>query len=243
MPRRSMKRAARRPRKRVARKAAPRKAMVALIKKTVMKVAETKKTQSALVPVTILHNVPQIISTNLTAVSATTATPGFNDVRIGDSVQAIGIQFRFLFMTYSDRPNVTFKVWVIRTPAYDGSRGVYPYTYATWFDARTSQWVMDDINKENITVVKQMTFKPPVSDTSQESGSALHETSYVRKMYLPLNRTLTYQDEGVSTSPPTSHTKQFAYQLLVAAYDTYSTLITDFAGKMLIQHSFHYKDF
>jgi len=239
-----MKKASRRPRKRVARKASSRKATVALIKKTIMRVAETKKDQRPLTVVTLLHNTPTIIGTNvLHCQGAATTAPGLVDTRVGDSIQAVGISFRFLFMTYSDRPNVTFKVWVIKTPAYDTSRGVFPYTYNTWFDARTSQWIMDEINKENVTVIKQLMFKPPVSDTSQEVGASLHETSFARKMYVPLNKTIVYQDSGVSSAASINEPKQYAYQLMAAAYDTYGTLITDFAGKMLVQHTLHFKDF
>lgn len=219
------------------------RALVSLIKKTVMKQAETKRAQASLVIAPMYHNTPYVPATNLLFCPATTTIPGLMDTREGDEIQAIGISFRFLFMTYADRPNVTFKIWVIKTPAYDASRGVFPYTYNTWFDARTSQFVLDEINKENISVVKQMTFKPPVSDTSQESGAALHETSFARKMYVKLNRKIKYQDAGVSANPPESNPKDYTYQLLVAAYDTYTTLPTDLAGKMLFQHTLHFKDF
>jgi len=219
------------------------KATVALIKKTVMKVAETKQYMTPMNVVTLFHNQPTMISTNLTVTQTTpTTNQSYADPRIGDSVQALGIKFKFLFMTYSDRPNVTFRVWVIKTPAYSPVTGIYPYTYATWFESRTAQWVLDDINRQNVSVVKQLTFKPPVSDTSQEANAALHETSYVRSMYVPLNKTIKYQDEGASTLPTGTHSKGSAYQLLVAAYDTYGTLVTDLAGKLLIQHTFLFKD-
>jgi len=242
MPRRSTKRAARRPRKRVARKAAPRKSMVALIKKTVMRIAETKEQREGLSVVPLLHNTPAVISTNLLrTISVPPASVNFTNPREGDSVQVQGISIRMLFMTYSDRPNVTFKVWVLKTPAYSPVSGVSPYTYAGWFIDRTNQWVLDEINTTQVTVVKSMTFKPPVSDTSQEVGATLHETSYARKMWIPWNKTVTYQEQGPTVSP--NEPKGYSLQLLVAAYDTYGTLITDFAGKMLIQHSLHFKDF
>jgi len=241
MPRRSMKRAARRPRKRVARKAVPRKGMVALIKKTVMRIAETKEHRTGLSVVPLLHNTPAVVSTNLLLVPTSVTNPAVSQPREGDALQCQYLSFRFLFMTYSDRPNVTFRVWVLKTPPYSPVNGVSPYTYDGWFINRTGQFIMDDINNTQVTVVKTMTFKPPVSDTSQESGSSLHETSYARKMVVPWKKTITYQEQGTATQ--SSDPKGYTLQLLVAAYDTYGTLITDFAGKMLVQHSLHFKDF
>jgi len=241
-PKAKSKRSPRTPRQRRPRPLAT-KATVALIKKTIMKTAETKQYMTPVNVVTLLHNTPLIVSTNLTITTTTPSTnQSFVDPRIGDSVQAQGIKFKLLFMTYGDRPNVTFRLWVIKTPAYSPVNGIYPYTYSTWFESRTNQWVLDDINKQNVSVVKQMTFKPPVADSSQESGATLKETSYVRSMYVPLNRVIKYQDEGASTLPTGTHSKGSAYQLLVAAYDTYGTLVTDLAGKLLIQHTFLFKD-
>jgi len=217
------------------------KATVALIKKTIMKVAETKEHRTGLSVVPLLHNIPTVVSTNLLLVPTSVSNPAVSQPREGDAIQCRYLSFRFLFMTYSDRPNVTFRVWVLKTPPYSPVNGVSPYTYDGWFINRTGQWVMDDINNTQVTVVKTMTFKPPVSDTSLESGASLHETSYARKMIVPWNKNITYQEQGIATQ--SSDPKGYTLQLLVAAYDTYGTLITDFAGKMLVQHSLHFKDF
>jgi len=229
---------------RVLRKRASSVNLVSLIKKTVMKTAETKEHRTAMSVVTLLHNTPQVISANLLRTSIVpSAVPGFQDVRVGDSIQCSGISLRFLFMTYADRPNVTFKVWVLKTPAYSPINGISPYTYQGWFIDRTNQWVLDEINNTQVQVVKSMTFKPPVSDTSQEADAALHETSYARKMWVPWNKTVIYQEQGGGAAPLSVDPKNYSLQLLVAAYDTYGTLITDFVGKMLMQHSLHFKDF
>jgi len=240
-PKAISKRSPRTPRQRRPRPVAT-KATVALIKKTVMKIAETKEYRGSLSIVPLLHNTPTIISTNLLRCQiAPVGSVNFIDPRVGDSIQCQGISFRFLFMTYSDRPNVTFKVWVIKAPAYSPVSGVSPYTYAGWFIDRTNQWVLDTINNTQVTVVKSMTFKPPVSDTSQEADATLHETSFARTMWVPWKKTVVYQEQGAS--PSLEQPKNYSLQLMCAAYDTYGTLITDFAGKMLIQHSMHFKDF
>jgi len=233
------------PRRKVAsrRKAAPKtKSLVKLIKKTIMKTAETKEYRHGIQIVPLLHNIPAVISTNLLRCQLAPAVAvNFVDPRIGDSIQCQGISLRFFFMTYSDRPNVTFRIWVIKAPPYSAVSGVSPYTYDGWFVNRTGQWVLDTINNTQVTVVKSMTFKPPVSDTSQEVGATLHETSFARTMWVPWNKTVAYQEQGILTV--TDQSKNYSLQLLCAAYDTYGTLITDFAGKMLVQHSMHFKDF
>jgi len=229
-------------RRRKARAPAKKSSMVALIKKTIMKTAETKEYRHGIQIVPLLHNTPAVISTNLLRCQVAPAVAvNLVDPRIGDSIQCQGISLRFLFMTYSDRPNVTFRIWVIKAPPYSAVSGVSPYTYDGWFVNRTGQWVLDTINNTQVTVVKSMTFKPPISDTSQEVGASLHETSFARTMWVPWNKTVAYQEQ--STATVTDQSKNYSLQLLCAAYDTYGTLITDFAGKMLVQHSMHFKDF
>lgn len=227
------------------RKAAPKtKSIVKLIKNTIMRTAESKEDRSGLVLAPLLHNLPQIITTNLlsTPTAANSLLP-YRNPREGDQIQCTGISFRFLFMTYADRPNVTFKVWVIKAPPYSPVSGVSPYTYDGWFINRTGQWVLDEINNTQVSVVKSMTFKPPVADSSQESGASLHETSYARKMYVPWKKVVTYQEQGIAGSGLTNESKGYSLQFMAAAYDTFGTLITDYVGKMLIQHSLHFKDF
>jgi len=218
------------------------KNMVALIKKTVMRSAETKEHAHAIIIAPLFHNTPAIVANNLLRTQlSVVASPNYVDPRIGDSIQSVGITIKMLFMTYSDRPNVTFKVWIVKAPPYSPINGVSPYTYDGWFKNRTGQWILDDINHTQIQVIKSMTFKPPVSDTSQEPLASLHETSYARKIYVPWNKTVLFQEQGAAN--PAVDTKNYSLQLMCAAYDTYGTLLTDLAGKMLIQHTLRFKDF
>lgn len=207
------------PRKRV-RSRKPRSAgvknLTALIKKVVLRTAETKFVVRNLDNVVILHDIPQILDQNMTNITQGVG----DDQRIGDACNLKSLHMRIMVSTTS-KPNVMYKFWVVRTPLNNGTS--LPYTYPTWFKNYLGVWPLDPMNTDLVTVIATKSGKVNGGNTdySIEAGSTVYDTTKFIDWKIDLkNRRQDFaQDAGLFP-------KDHCYQLLVAAYDSLGTLVS-----------------
>ncbi len=86
------------------------------------------------------HNAPLTFLLN-TAVYMPAQGPADSN-RVGDEINTIGYKLKMVIGQKKDRPNVTFKYWVVKVPK--GST----YSYNAWFKNVSNNLLLDDINKD-----------------------------------------------------------------------------------------------
>lgn len=147
--------------------------------------------------------------------------------RVGDQINLSGFKLRMVIGQKADRPNVTFRYWVIRVPK--GST----YTYNQWFTATTSNTLLDDVNTDFIKVLTTGTWKP--HDGSMDN--ATDEYTYLRKLWVPYKKILKFgPGDGVNT-----HNDSDIY-FMCTVYDAYGTLITDNIAYVQLFSEVFYRD-
>lgn len=231
MPR--SRRAAAKPRRTLRLAARPTvKSLTALIKKTALKVTETKVRTYAIALTDMVQNVPNILEGTLTSVPQ-----GIGDTsRIGDQINVKGIRIRAMIVSNVDHPNLMYKMAILKTPIINST--LLPYTYNTWFRPTTGMWPLDSFNTDLISVVSTRSGKiKGSSDYSIETGSSQKECVNFVNWYVPM------KDLKVDFSTDAGlYPKNFSYQLIVMAYDTFSTLSIDNVGKVKVAWDIIFKD-
>ena len=131
--------------------------------------------------------------------------------RIGDTVTAKGYKIRFLLGSKYDRPNVTYRVVVFAAKA-----GVTP-TYGNVFNNICGNGLLDDVNRDRVTLLRQKYYKPNKGMVStSESG----QKEYTSAHYMFIPRKKTYKFNGLECNDRDLY-------LCVLAYDAYGSLTTD----------------
>lgn len=212
------------------------KSLVSLIKKVCLKEQETKvATYNNTVGVNdyiINHNLSTRITQNtlFTLQGITDATPGFSN-RLGDEVTPLGIKFYFQFKQYADRPNVTWRIWLVRVP---GGQSMVSSTVPV--RAVTGNLMMDPIDTERCKLVKQWTYKMGENYWQGTTGTS-KEMNFFRSAYVRLPKT-TYK----YGSDNSGYSNKYNYPIYVSAYDSTGSLITDSLGVFNYSHEFFFKD-
>lgn len=224
-------------RKRSAKKGATKSGnLVRLIKRVVAGKQETKvATYNNTVGVNdyiINHNLSTRITQNVlfTLQGATDATPGFSN-RIGDEINPIGVKFYFQFKQYPDRPNVTWRVWFVKVK---GGQSMVSSTVL--IRAVTGNLMMDPIDTERCSLIKQWTFKAPDNYWQGTAGTS-KDMNFFRSAYVKLPST-SYK-YGADNS---GYSNMCNYPIYVSAYDSTGSLITDQLGVFNYSHEFFFKD-
>ena len=140
-------------RKKYVKKATNRTSLVKLIKNISLKQAETKMAIQSN-GFSCLHNVSTRIFQNHLATSQGITDGSALSNRIGDTVMPIGLKLYLQFRQPADRPNVSWKVWVLK---------IYGTTSITFVPVKTitSNLFLDPIDTEACSVVKVINFKAP----------------------------------------------------------------------------------
>lgn len=163
--------------------------------------------------------------------------------RNGDSVYGTGLNLKFWLSTKKDRPNVMFRVMIISTPTNEANSA----NPSALFRGDNGNKMMDYVNTDVYKIVYSKVIKITHGDTSFEigdgitSGSKLHEVSKFHKIFLKLNRKVSYQTDTGGT--PIPRDARNCLSLVVIPYDSYGTLTTDDIATLAICGKFYYKDF
>lgn len=149
--------------------------------------------------------------------------------RIGDSISVKGLLIRGFFENALQRPKVYYRVMLVRT-----AKGELP-TRANIFKEASGNKMIDQINRERVTIVAQKIFTinssnsatngvdangvPYMSDTSRVGAGVGTKTF---KMWIPgykfgRNGIVTYENASLS------QVKFYDYRIAIVAYDWYGT--------------------
>lgn len=204
--------------------------LIKLIKKVTLKTQETKMATHNTDVFNINHNISYKIRNNMLLTSQGVADSLGVFGRIGDTVMPIGLKCYMTFRQPADRPNVTWKVWILR---FAGA--VTPPTFVP-VKAITTNLMLDPIDTEQCSVIKVFTHKAKESYYNGTLGSS-KEICEFKKIWLPLPKTqYTYSGDNSGNG------KNYQYTLYVTAYDTLGTLLSDTIGSFQASCSFYFKD-
>lgn len=222
--------------KKVYKRSSMPKNFVNKVKSIIYKNAETK--QSLLtngVGTTVLHNVSDRLVSNLMAVQQGVAdtlgtTPALNVNRIGDEIQPLGATLYFQFRQPADRPNVTWKIFVLKF----GGGAVPPTLLPT--KTITNNLLIDPVDTERCSVVSIKTFKH-MDNYWTGTTAASKEINFFRKMHIRFPK-MRYRFLGDNSGQG----KFWNYAVYSVAYDTQGTLITDSLGTIIFNSVLSFKD-
>ena len=206
---------------------------IARIAKTVaLRQAETKHRINTYNWTTLMHNISHRMSGNILQTSQG-VQDGATNSRIGDEIILRGIKLNFLFRHFYDRPNITFKVWIVKGASTNlgSSLPVKPGSMGTL--------LIDPVDTQKVTVLANKTFKYNHGNYTKQDGDVAvsKEITYVRKLWIPFkNQKYSYDNNNGY------HGKYYSVGVYVAAYDTYGTLLTDQIGSFAATGEIFFKD-
>ena len=206
------------------------KSLVKLIKNVSLQQQETKMTTHDTGVFVVKHNISSLVRGNLL-----TTTQGIGDSlgtasRIGDTITPVGLKMYMTFRQPTDRPNVSFKVWILKI------FGVATPPTSVPVKAITGNLLMDPIDTEKATTVKILTFKYPDNYWQGTAGTS-KDMTFFRKLWIPLPKTpYTYGADNSASG------KKFQLAMYITAYDSFGTLITDTIGEFACAQCFYFKD-
>lgn len=137
---------------------------------------------------------------------------------IGSEYKVIGAQLYLQFLVKSDRMNTKFRVMIVRIPSKEN-----PTNYSDIFDPITSNVMLDPIDRGRCTVLydKIHGYKNIVPNNSTD------EVTFHRKIWIPKQKYTVQQGESGSTM---WKTPKYLDYIIIMAYDSYGSLITDNVG-------------
>lgn len=206
------------------------------VKQVIYRTAETKESILTNEPGTQLyHNITNRIAGNLLIAyqgvgDVQSATLTGNQSRIGDEVQPISLEMFFQFRQPADRPNVTFKVFVLK---FKGSSTLPTFVP---FKQITNNVVLDPVDTEKCSVMMERTYKLPDNYWAGTTGTS-KEANFFRKAYLKLPKT-NYRYSGDNSVAG----RDYNIGLYVTAYDTMGSLSTDNIATFQYNSIFKFKD-
>lgn len=207
----------------------PRKNLVSLIKNVARGQQETKMAIQSFGS-NMFHNVSlKVFNNNLATTQGVTDGSALSN-RIGDTVLPVGLKLFMQFRQPVDRPNVSWKVWVLK---------VFGSASAPTFLPRkniTGNLFLDPIDTEACSVVKVINFKAD-DNYWQGSNATSKESCHFRKVWIPLP-SVPYVYSGDNASQG----KRYTIVTYAACYDTFGTLETDNIGTINFQSVFYFKD-
>lgn len=206
-----------------------RSSLVKLIKNVSARQSETKMcTYNA--GLVIYHNISTRYGGNLlgTVQGITDATGAAN--RIGDTINLVGMKFLMQFRQPADRPNVNWKIWILKI------KGNPTLPISCPVKAITGNLQLDPIDTEKCVLVKQLNYKHPDNYWEGTTGTS-KETCFFKKLWLPFNgQKYVYSGDNLDTG------RDYQLCMFVTAYDTTGSLITDNIGTFTCSNMLYFKD-
>jgi len=201
-----------------------------IVSKMIMKKAEPKEKTTDFDLTQMYHNVGYYKKFNdITEMPSQGLT---DETRVGDSINVGGFYLRILCGQKNDRPNCTWKFYIFKCP-----KGA-TVNYNTFFHSYTNNCLLDNPNKDLVSVLKSITIKKYFSPLNAQPGVSLggREITFPVKIWLPYKKVYKFQ-----TNNSTTHNDHDLY-LVVFAYDAYGTLLTDNIGYIEWVSTMYYKD-
>lgn len=219
--------------KRVTKKARKGSSFAAKVKKVILRTAEPKMKpygHNVIAPREINHD--SYAAGYLLDGGLQMPLQGMGDTeRIGDEIYTSNIKVQMLLGQKQDRMNVTFRIIVVKC-----TDTAVPTSYNTLFIGTTANCLLDEVNKDRVSVVYDKLIKKTISSQLDVAGGA-KEFTFVHKFNVPLKQKVKFATDATSTSD--NRKKHFMY---VFAYDAFGTLPTDNIAYCQTYSTVYYKD-
>jgi len=215
-----------------------------IVKSQMNQVVETKAVDYITEAIILNHNTPQTIDNDLfysshgvadyTGSQASVGTSFGN--RIGDSIYAKAASLKMFFDQYNDRPNLVFRITVLRIKA--GANIITPASNA-FAHPQTTNYLMAPVDTENnllyhpAPVVMDRRFTVNYGTSITPPAKSCHT---FRQFFVKVNKKLKFNSNQPNTVGP------FAIQVILTAYDSYGSLITDNVCRVMYSRRAWYQD-
>jgi hypothetical protein len=212
--------------------------LVKLIKKVSLKQTETKYAHVSAENVQLYHNTGQGVYNLINTTQGITDTGGGTSVlsnRIGDEVIARGISMKLWVANKLDRPNVMYRMFIFKYQALNSP------SVSSLFKTGSGNKIMDDIDKEYVTIVYQKIFNLQVGYSAYPNATINGDTDgreahVYKQIWIPLKDKKIHYADGAATP------KFFNYGFVIVPYDSYGTLLSDNISSFTYQYKFYFKD-
>jgi len=212
-----------------------------ICKKTIFRMTESKSRPHSHGKEEIYHNVRKDFVTALNS-SFVMPTQGSGDGnRNGDRIFVSGWKVRLVLGQKFDRPNVTWKIWVLRM-------GNQIDNLSNCWRAVTGNMLLDPLNMDQVSKVLYTKTIKPASSTMFRQGTILagievpeaeaqtKEQTFARSFWIPYRKEYKFKDDG-----GTSHNDN-PIVLFIGAYDAFGTATTDNIGYCQAFSEVFYRD-
>lgn len=217
--------------KRSYKKTAPksRTNLVRLIKNIHLKQSESKSKMYSIAKTELYHNT----YTNLGELNTVFQMPeqGVGDnMRVGDRIHSSGYKVKLLCGQKYDRPNITWKFWVLQQPTGAG--------FSNNFKNQTGNVLLDGINTEQAKILKAFTWKPCQSSMMKAVSGVENslEFTFTKSFWVP------HRHEYKFTTDAQKYHDESPIILACACYDAYGTLTTDNISYIQVYTELFYRD-
>jgi len=208
-----------------------KKSVTKLVKKLIYKQSESKSKTYDWGKTELYHNVRNFIGDINTSFAMPSQGSGDNN-RIGDRIKLSGFKLRLLCGQKYDRPNVTWKIYIIKQPIN--------YSTGNTFRTVTGNCLLDPPNLDQCKVLKAYTWKPNGSTMLVSNGTTASQLSkeytFTKSFWIPYRREYKFQVDGQQVHQDTP------INIVAVAYDAYGTVITDNIAYVQIFQEMFYRD-
>jgi len=174
------------------------------------------------------HNLINTVHLNKDACMPSQGTQ--DQQRVGDRINVGAFMVRMLCGQKADRPNITWKFWVVRIPRSES------VGYSSLFENLSGNAMLDPINKDYCKVLKTLTINSKYSVGSQNSTTYSDEYTFPVKLYIPYKKLIKF-----NSNASTDHNDHDIY-LVWHTFDAFGTLTTDNIAYGDITSTIYYKD-
>jgi len=189
------------------------------VKRVMLRTSEPKHTDVIVGKIELYHNGGALFA-GMAAIQLNKSTgmpaQGITDqTRVGDQINIKSFDFRMLCGQKADRPNVTFRYWVLKLPK--GSA----FAYTSWFRSVIGNILLDDPNTDFVKVVKTGVLRP--NQASLASDVNEREYTFTKRIHIPYKKLVKFgpADGAVTTNDPVD------LWFVMGVYDAYGSLGTD----------------
>lgn len=221
-------------RRRFTNRLASKKYISRIARKVVLSAAEDKEFAVDHAKQELYHNlVGTVAQINAPTVNHMPSQGDGDTNRTGDKIIARGFKIHALFGQKYDRPNVTWRVIVAAQRP-----GLGPLNYSGLLKNMSGNGLLDEVNKDRVTVLLQKYIKPLKSSVTIATAGVENsqEFTFTRKFWIPRKMVYKFELNGGY-----QHNDKELY-MYVLPYDAYGTLITDNIGYCQVWTKFCYKD-
>lgn len=151
--------------------------------------------------------------------------------RIGRDVQIIGTMLKIMFLIKNDRLNTKFRVMILRHPKDYNVMS----SYTQVFDNMTNNLMLDAIDKNRVTVL----YDKIIGYKNFNPTNSTDEITIFKTIIVPKQK---YKLEYLEDSSLNFNAPKFYDSLIICAYDTQGSLVTDNIGAVHVNQRTYFTD-